>query len=131
MYVSEAGRVCDDCISDEWLPQLFWQLVLDAHPLFDRLLERIYAETVSRLYAGPPCAAQNFCNTLSPLANIPTAQCVEAGHQARVLHHERHEFGWITADAEKLQSIFNDEILEGRVCRQTHSVAVCFLEHLA
>lgn len=57
VQVTEAGRVGNDGVGDECLLELVWQLVLDAHPFFDGLLQRIHAEAIASLDARSPCPA--------------------------------------------------------------------------
>jgi len=131
VYMAKTWWVRDDGIGNEGLFQRFRQLVLHAHPLLHSLLQRIHSETVSCLDARPPCAAQNLGYAFSPLAHVAAAQRVKTRHQARIFDHEGHELGRVTANAEELQAILDDEVLEGRMCRQSHAMPVRRLQHLA
>jgi hypothetical protein len=102
MYVTKSRRVRNDSVSDKGLLELLRQLLLDAHPLFDSLLEGIDTQSIASLNARSPRPAQNLCNALPSLTNIAAPQGVHARHQPRILDHEGHELGGVTANTEEL-----------------------------
>lgn len=135
MNVCETWWIGDDCIGDEWYVQLVSWIIGQVgdvpvsdrtvvHPLFSGIISRLGSSTISGLDTTPPTAFDHGCNLLATLAYIARSKCVKSRHETRILHHEGHELGRITTDAEEFQTIFEDKVLENRVGGEPDSVAV-------
>jgi hypothetical protein len=121
----ETRWVRDDGIGNERLcARVERRRMLQVQRLILLAGRRWRSEAISRLDTRSPTALEDLLHPFSPLGDLAALQCIEAGHQAGILDHEGHELGRIAADAEELQSVLLDELLESRVSGNANPVAV-------
>lgn len=108
------GRVCDDDIGNEELLG-----VLDGGGG-----DGVFAQAVAGLDAAAPAAIHDLRHLLPTLANITGLDALSVGQQARVADHVGHEGLGVTADAEELDALLLDKVLENGVGADADPVAV-------
>lgn len=108
----KAGRICDDRIAYERT-----QSIIDtiAVRIINNMM--IQARAVPGLNARPPTSANHSGYAASMAAYSTASDGAHVRQEPRVVHHECHHLAWISTDAEKLQPIVHDNILEDQVCR--------------
>jgi hypothetical protein len=87
----------DDCIS-------YKHFGIFLHSGTTGRLIRFGIQSISSFEARAPASPQDIMHGSSSLSYFATAHRIETRYKAWILDHERHEFRWITADAEELQS---------------------------
>lgn len=81
---------------------------------------------------GAPEALEHFEHLIAASTDLTLANGLHGGDQTRVLDHESHKLGGVTADGEELQAaVLLDKLLEGRVGCYPHTMSVIILQDLA
>jgi hypothetical protein len=133
MNMSEAWRIRNDGIGDEWLTG---QVIAAKDATFatawvqSLVVRNFNACAIACFKAGSPTPSNDFVHALAPLANVSATKGIFSWHEPRILDHESHELCWIAPDAEKLQAIFFDKTPKRWVCREAYTMTVGFLQDL-
>lgn len=114
--VSEAGWIRDDGISNEGLGCVRRSLV---------------TTQISIIGARSPASIDDLSHTFFSLPNVAILERLQPWNQTRVLHHEGHQLGWVTANVEELEAVLLYKLLEGTVSREADSMPILVLEDLA
>lgn len=136
--VGETRGIGDYCVRDERLSMVtrishaYWDVDASAagNPFQDVVVGRFGSCAIAGLDARSPAASDHVRDVLATLADVTAAECIEPGHETRVLDHERHQLRRVASDAEELQAVLLYEALEDRVCSEPDAMAIGFFEDL-
>jgi len=131
VYACKAGRVGDDSVGHKGsVPRISGKHKPLVQWLVPLVLRGRNAHAVAGLDTGPPAPKEYLLDLLTALLDITVLEGIQPWHKPRILDHERHQLGGISADVKELEPIFFNKGAEGGMSRQTDAVSVRVAENL-
>lgn len=113
MDMSHRGRIGDNDVGNE-----------EVLGVFHKGSPYGLTHAIPCLDTAPPAAIDDFSHLLATLTDISGLDTLSIRQQTGISDHVRHEGLWITTDAEELDTLALDKILEHRMSTNAHPVIV-------
>lgn len=118
MNMGHARWICDNHIGNE-----------RASSIVDGIVPKILSDlmqmcSITHFKTRFPAAVNYLLHLSSTLLDSAAPYRADLWKKTGILDHECHQLLRITANVEKLQSIFENILAEGQVCRKSHSMTM-------